>query len=59
MLAEEKARGIGAGIQPFPRKCGEDLSYKIRKELSHKLLAMEPFMQKQRMNLNRVMSLTD
>jgi hypothetical protein len=58
MLDEEKARGIGAGIQPSPRKCGEGRCYNVT-ELIHKLQTMEQFTQIQRMNLNHVMSLTD
>jgi hypothetical protein len=45
MLTEEKARGIGVGIQHFPRKCEEGRGYKITTELTQTLLKMEPFTQ--------------
>jgi hypothetical protein len=47
MLTEEKARGIGAGIQHFPRKYGEGRGYKIT-ALTQTLLKMEPFTQETR-----------
>jgi hypothetical protein len=48
MLTEEKARGIGAGIQQFPRKCREGRGYKITRELTQTLLKTEPFTQETR-----------